>query len=46
MKLLKAIRNVIFPPPVPKYGSRIFQQPSWLEKQIAEEMRKRAYGLD
>ncbi len=35
-----------FARPTSVYGPNIFSQRTWLTKQIDEQLRKRAYGLD
>ena len=30
----------------PIYGSKVFSQKSWLEKQVDEAMRKKAFNID
>ena len=42
MKLLKKIYYRLNPLPAPKYGASIFQQKSWLTKQVEDAMFRQA----
>jgi hypothetical protein len=44
-KYIYRIWNYYQPFEKPKYGNKIFQQRSWLEKQISEEILKRKITL-
>ena len=43
-KLLAALFGIQEKRPV--YGERIFQQQTWLDKQVQEAMHKRSFSLD
>jgi hypothetical protein len=38
MKLLKKLYDKINPPPQPKYGAAIFNQKTWLTRQVEDAM--------
>jgi hypothetical protein len=42
MKLLKKIYYRLNPLPAPKYGASIFQQKSWLTRQVEDAMFRQA----
>jgi hypothetical protein len=42
MKLLKRIYYKFNPPPQPKYGAAIFNQKTWLTRQVEEAMFRQA----
>ncbi len=42
----KIVGHMLNKRPKPVYGMRIFYHKSWLDKQVDEAMRKRAYDLD
>lgn len=46
MKFIHTILNLFLGQPKPVYGEKIFQQQTWMDKQVQESLHKRTFNLD